>query len=148
MSPILLSLAITGGLILLGFVVGRSRERAHIADLDRREAATSSILVVDVKSVPPGATAASGTLVSGEVVVAADYFKAIAAALRNLVGGELRSFQTLLIRARREARLRMIEQAQELGSDTIINVRFEWSDVGPRGPSAEILCYGTALKSA
>ena len=145
MGPILLSLAVTVGLIVLGFIVGSARERSHLADLDRREAATSTMTVVDVGQVPPGMPVAGGKLVSGEVVIAADYFKSIAAALRNLIGGEVKTFQTMLSRARREARLRMLEDAKRQGSDLVINVRFEWSDVGPKGPSAEILCYGTAI---
>jgi uncharacterized protein YbjQ (UPF0145 family) len=140
-----LGLWITLGLILMGFVVGRIRERQHLAELDRREAATASITVVDIKTLPPGTDAAGGALVMGEVVIAADYFKTFAASLRTLVGGEVKAYQTMLSRARREAKLRMIEQAQQLGSDLVVNVRFEWSAVGPQLPSAEIFCYGTAI---
>lgn len=147
MVEVLTVLVVTGGLILLGFLVGRSRERRHFADLDRREAAAASVMVVDVKQPPPGLAVGGGALVMGEVVIAADYFKSFGAMLRNLLGGELKTYQTMLSRARREARLRMIEQAQTLGSELIVNVRFEWSDVGPRIASAEIFCYGTALTS-
>ena len=147
MVEVVTTLVVTGGLILLGFLVGRSRERRHLADLNRREAAAASVMVVDVKQPPPGAAVGGGALVMGEVVIAADYFKSFGAMLRNLLGGELKTYQTMLSRARREARLRMIEQAQALGSDLIVNVRFEWSDVGPRIASAEIFCYGTALTS-
>jgi uncharacterized protein YbjQ (UPF0145 family) len=144
----LIGLWFTLGLILLGFVVGRIREGRHLAELDRREAAAVSVTVVDIKTVPSGIPAASGTLVMGEVVVAADYFKTFAASLRTIIGGEVRSYQTMLSRARREARLRMVEQAQRLGSDLVVNVRFEWSAVGPALPSAEIFCYGTAVLPA
>jgi uncharacterized protein YbjQ (UPF0145 family) len=141
----LIGLWLTLGLILLGFVVGRFRERQHLEDLDRREAAVAAITVVDVKTLPPGVSTAGGALVIGEVVIAADYFKTFAAGLRAIIGGEVRSYQTMLSRARREAKLRMIEQAQRLGSDLVINVRMEWSAVGPTLPSAEIFCYGTAV---
>ena len=141
----LLGLWLTLGLILLGFAVGRLRERRHLSELDRREAAVASVVVVDVKTLPPGVDAAGGALVMGEVVIAADYFKTFAAGLRAIIGGEVRSYQTMLSRARREAKLRMIEQAQRLGSDLVVNVRMEWSAVGPQLPSAEIFCYGTAV---
>lgn len=144
----LVPLGITLGLILLGYIVGTARERRHLADLDRREAAAASVTVVDVKQLPPGLQAGAGALVSGEVVIATDYFKAVAAAIRNILGGEVKTYQTMLSRARREARLRMIEEAQQLGSELVINVRFEWSDVGPRSASAEIFCYGTAITAA
>ena len=144
----LLGLWITLGLILLGYVVGRIRERQHLTDLDQREAAVASVVVIDVKTLPPGVTAASGTLVMGEVVIAADYFKTFAASLRTIVGGEVKAYQTMLSRARREAKLRMIEEAQRLGSNLVVNVRLEWSAVGPQLPSAEIFCYGTAVLPA
>ena len=148
MGAWVLSLAFTAGLILLGYLVGRVRERNHLADLDRREAAASSVIVVDVKQLPSGVTAGAGSLVSGEVVIAADYFKSFVAGLRNIIGGEVKTYQTMLSRARREALLRMIEEAQAIGSELVINVRFEWSDVGPRSASAEIFCYGTAITAA
>lgn len=141
----LIGLAITIGLIVLGYFVGRVLENRHLAELDRREAATASIVVVDVKTLPAAMEAANGSLVMGEVVIASDYFKTFAASLRNIVGGEVKSYQTMLSRARREARLRMVEQARALGSELVVNVRFEWSAVGPQLPSAEIFCYGTAI---
>jgi uncharacterized protein YbjQ (UPF0145 family) len=147
MGGLLLSLAVTAGFILLGYLVGRAREAKHLADLDRREAAAAGVTVVDVKQIPPGFAAGGGRLVMGEVVIATDYFKSFMAMLRNIVGGELKSYQSLLSRARREARLRMIEEAQALGADLVVNVRFEWSNVGPKIVSTEIFCYGTAVTS-
>lgn len=141
----LIGLAITLGLITLGYFVGRILENRHLAELDQREAATASVVVVDVKTLPAGLEAAGGSLVMGEVVIASDYFKTFAASLRNIVGGEVKSYQTMLSRARREARLRMVEQARALGSELVVNVRLEWSAVGPQLPSAEIFCYGTAI---
>jgi uncharacterized protein YbjQ (UPF0145 family) len=141
----LIGLGFTLGLIALGYAVGRVLEGRHLAELDQREAAAASILVVDVKTLPPGIEAAGGALVMGEVVIASDYFKTFAASLRNIVGGEVKAYQSMLSRARREARLRMVEQARALGSELVVNVRFEWSEVGPRLPSAEIFCYGTAI---
>jgi uncharacterized protein YbjQ (UPF0145 family) len=145
---LLIGLSLTVGLILLGYFVGRVREAKHIADLDRREAEMASILVVDVKTLPAGFVAASGKLVGGEVVIAADYFKTFVAGLRNIIGGEVKTYQTMLSRARREARLRMLEEARAIGAEIVINVRFEWSDVGPSMPSSEIFCYGTAIVRA
>jgi len=72
--------------------------------------------VVDVKQTPAGA------------VIAADYFKSFVAGWRNLIGGEVKTCQTMLSRARSEARLRMVEEARGRGSNLIVNVRFEWSD--------------------
>jgi len=54
--------------------------------------------------------------VSGNVVIAMDYFKKIIANLKSLVGGSLDSYETMLERARREAIVRMLKQADELGA--------------------------------
>ncbi len=145
MTGLFISLAVPIGLLLLGFLVGRFRERRHLAELDQREAAAAAVTVIDVAQVPPGFVGGNGALVMGEVVIAADYFKSFLAGLRNLIGGEVKAYQTMLSRARREARLRMIGEAQALGAQLIVNARFEWSEVGPRVPSAEIFCYGTAV---
>lgn len=145
MPDLIIWLSFTVGLILLGYFVGRVREAQHLADLDRREAEMASMLVVDVKTLPPSVVASGGALVGGEVVIAADYFKTFVAGLRNIIGGEVKTYQTMLSRARREARLRMLEEARALGAEIVINVRFEWSDVGPSMPSSEIFCYGTAV---
>ena len=75
--------------------------------------------------------AVSGELVMGGVVLGSDRGKQVVAQLRSLLGGEVRSFQKILVRARREARLRMLEEARRIGADCVVNVRFETSDDDP-----------------
>lgn len=145
MIELALSAGITLGLIALGFFIGKARERGHFADLRAREAETADVVVVDVKTPPAGFAAGDGRLVMGEAVVAADYWKVFAAGIRNLFGGEIRSYSSMLERGRREARLRMVEQAKELGSGLVLNTRYVTSSVGPSLPSAEVFCYGTAV---
>lgn len=145
MTQLLIGLAFTIGLLVLGYAVGSMREHRHLAELDRREQDAAAIVAVDIATLPPGVHAAGGALVMGEVVIAADYFKSFVAGLRNLIGGEIKTYQTMLTRARREARLRMVEEARALGANLVVNVRYEWSEVGPTTPSAEIFCYGTAI---
>ena len=82
-------------------------------------------------------------------MVASDYFKTFAAGLRKIVGGELRTFDSLMVRARREACVRMLESARNLGATGVINVRFSTSNIGSMGrrPAAmvEMFAYGTAI---
>jgi len=137
-------------LLLLGFTVGGFVERAHFKRLDEREVALRYMLVTDLKNPPQGLSARSCGLVVGEVVIGSDYFKTVAAKLKSLFGGELRTFQTLLTRARREALLRMMECAKQMGANGVINVRFESSNIGAmRGKKAsamvEMYAYGTAV---
>ena len=67
----------------------------------------------------------------------------IAAGLKNIVGGELKGYTELLTESRREALKRMMAQAQELGANAIVNVRFTTSAV--TAGAAELYAYGTAV---
>jgi uncharacterized protein YbjQ (UPF0145 family) len=134
-------------LLLIGYVFGRMNEAKHFADLDKREAAMAHMVLSDLRSIPKEMT--SSKFVSGNVVVSVDYYKQVAAALRTLVGGEIKSYQTLLTRARREAVLRMVEQAEADGARFIANIRLETSSVFQNAQnigSLEVHAYGTALK--
>ena len=142
-------------LLFLGSVVGGGRERAHLADLDRRERAMSHMLVTDLRTfVGPMAATPQPKLLTGEAAIGADYMKSFLAGLRKLVGGEVRSFQTMLLRARREAVLRVVEAAAKEGYDAVYAVRLEPSDIGGNAtssqgmPMAVILAYGTACRRA
>ena len=89
----------------------------------------------------------------GEVVIATDYLKSFLAKWRNLFGGEVKSFQSLLIRARREACLRLLEEAYQNGYDAVCNIRFQTADVGGnstmrRVATVAIIASGTAYHAA
>jgi uncharacterized protein YbjQ (UPF0145 family) len=88
-------------------------------------------------------------LVNGNVVISVDYFKRFVAGLRNLVGGRVTPYETLIDRARREAILRMKEEAKACGAKMIVNVKYEMCSIykGRRNKigSVEALAYGTAF---
>ena len=91
----------------------------------------------------------SAYLVQGSAVISIDYFKRLLAGLRNLVGGRISAYESLLDRARREALLRMKESAPD--ASMIINVRLENAAIGMSAQqgnlgSVEVLAYGTAVK--
>lgn len=137
-------------LLGLGYGVGSYRERRHLASLAQREAAGGDVVVNNLKRISNPETATNATLVVGSAVIASDYFKTFASRLRSFIGGELHSYRSLMSRARREATLRMIDQARELGAGEIWNVRFGTMTVGAaigrRGaPMAEVYAYGTAV---
>lgn len=140
-------------LLILGFCVGSLVERAHFKRLAAREAALADMLVSDLRSLPPAWEAETFGLVTGEVVIASDYFKTFAASLRKLVGGELHTFESLMVRARREAVVRMLESAKSMGANYVANVRFATSNIGSMGrrrmaAMVEMYAYGTALRVA
>ncbi|OKY79103.1 MAG: putative selenium binding protein beta/alpha-propeller fold [Candidatus Methanohalarchaeum thermophilum] len=83
-------------------------------------------------------------LVRGNTIRARNVARDITQALRNLVGGELKAYTELMAEAREEAIDRMEKEAEKLGADAIVNVRFMTSMVASGG--AEILAYGTAVE--
>lgn len=144
----MVELIIAGFFLGLGFIVGSAREKAHFKYLDQREKELSGIFVSNLKTLPPNWKARNAQLVGGTAVIATDYFKTFAASLRNLFGGRMRSMETLVERARRQAVVRMLEEARAAGANAVWNVRLETSTIGnSKGkPSAiEVMAYGTAL---
>lgn len=135
-------------LLALGYGFGRMAERSHYKSIIARERRLNRIPAV-LSKIPPNDKRYRSQLVSGSVVISVDYFKRFVAGLRNLVGGRIRSYETLLDRARREAVLRMKAEAEALGAEYVFNVKFETAAIsqGRRNTigSVEVLAYGTAL---
>jgi uncharacterized protein YbjQ (UPF0145 family) len=83
-------------------------------------------------------------VVTGSTVRAKHIGRDIMASLKNIVGGELKGYTELLQEARQEAVERMVAQAQSVGANAIVNVRFATSSI-TQG-AAELFAYGTAVK--
>ena len=83
-------------------------------------------------------------VVKGNTVRVRNVGRDIAAGLKNIVGGEIRSYTEMTSQARDEAFNRMVNDAVKLGADAIINIRFTTSVV--MQGAAEMLAYGTAVK--
>ena len=83
-------------------------------------------------------------IVKGNTVRAKWFGKDFIAGLRNIVGGEVNEYTEMLTEAREEALKRMIAEAERLGADAVINVRFETSQLTQA--ASEILVYGTAVR--
>ncbi len=135
-------------LLALGYGFGRYIERRHYRSILQREKEYGDVLLTTARRPAPGLELEGGELVVGSVVVSVDYFKRFLAALRNLVGGRMTSYETLLDRGRREAVLRMKQHARDRGANMIFNVKLETSSISKDSGSAlgsvEIMAYGTA----
>lgn len=83
-------------------------------------------------------------LVAGNTVRSKNLVKDFGAGMKSIVGGELGSYQKMLAEARDIALQRMVQQAQEMGADAVVNVRFSSSAI-IQG-AAEIVASGTAVK--
>lgn len=137
--------------IVFTYLVGAFLERRHYASIRRREDAFGDYPVTTFQPLPEDWRVRDGQLVNGSVVISLDYFKRIIAGLRGLIGGRVKTYEPLLDRARREAVLRMLEQARDGGFDAVINVRLQTSRLanargdGNGTAGIEMLAFGTAV---
>jgi uncharacterized protein YbjQ (UPF0145 family) len=83
-------------------------------------------------------------VVSGSTVRAKHIGRDLMAGLKNIIGGELRGYTELLQEARNDALERMTQQAESLGANAIVNVRFSTSSIAQG--AAELFAYGTAVR--
>lgn len=127
--------------IILGLITGIYIESRHYADIERRERQFLQIpaIVGDILPLKDPDV----FLVGGSVVIAYDAFKGFVASLQNLIGGRHKSLETLVDRARREAVLRMKEEAQSGGAIGVAQVRIETIFIGG---GIEAFAYGTAYR--
>jgi uncharacterized protein YbjQ (UPF0145 family) len=97
-----------------------------------------------MESVPGKTIVEHFGLVSGSTVRAKHVGKDILAGLKNIIGGELTGYTELLQESRQQSTNRMITQAQQLGANAIVNVRYATSSVAQG--AAELYVYGTAVR--
>lgn len=143
-------LIIFGVLVIAGYLMGSWSEMRHYKSLKKREAAAIHTPAVTMgKSLASGDTWQEGRMVVGSAVISIDYFKRLLASLVNIFGGRVANYETLVDRARREALLRMREEAGDAAA--IVNVRVETSSIGNSANrrnaigSVEAMAFGTAL---
>jgi uncharacterized protein YbjQ (UPF0145 family) len=137
--------------LVLGFFVGRWTERRHLKRLEEAEHRLSSVRVSNVKTFPGGVKPGTSVrIVTGESVVATDAFKNYLAKWRNVFGGEVRSYNTLVDRARRQAVVNVLEQADRAGCNAVCNLRLNTSTIASSSKSrqgsgvVEVLATATA----
>lgn len=83
-------------------------------------------------------------LVKGSTVQTVNALRDIGAGLKTLVGGELKKYNEMMDKARQIATDRMVEEAQRLGADAVVGVRYATSAI--MQSAAEVMAYGTAVK--
>jgi len=83
-------------------------------------------------------------LVKGSIVFSKNIFRDIFAALKTLIGGEIKGYSEMMSEARQNATDRMVEEAKSIGADAIINVRYATSNI--MNTAAEVIAYGTAVR--
>ena len=83
-------------------------------------------------------------VVKGTIVQSKNFGKDFMAGMKTLVGGEIKGYTDMLVEARQIATKRMVDEAEQLGADAIVGVRYASSSV--MQGAAEVLAYGTAVK--
>ena len=101
------------------------------------------MLLLNIDHVP-GKEIEALSIVKGTVVQSKNFGKDFMAGMKTLVGGEITGYTEMLIEARQIATKRMVDEAEALGADAIVNVRYGSSSV--MQGAAEVIAYGTAVK--
>jgi len=132
---------------VIGWLIATWLERRHFKSMSEREIPLQGIKVTTAKRIsscePEGVT-----LLIGSVVVAHDYFRTLIIFFRRVIGGNIKPYEKLVERGRREALIRLKEEAELRGIDKVINVRFTTNSVAGRFLHAiEMVAYGTGIKS-
>ena len=101
------------------------------------------MLLLNIDYIPDKKVEALG-LVKGSVVQAKSFGKDFMSGMKNLVGGEVEAYTDLLIQARQIATKRMVDDAQAMGADAVLNIRYTSSSI--MQGAAEVTAYGTAVR--
>ena len=144
-----LLIAIT--LLVICYFTGKSVEKRHYKRIKERELLLiKKPYVTFQKNLLNKKEVANCELVASTVVIGCDYFKAFLAGLRNLFGGNVSAYESVLDRGRREAILRMREYALARRAHAIINTKIETVMLDPLGtkqnPKVCVTAYGTAIE--
>ena len=129
-------------LFSVGWGFGRHIEQKHLRELDEKEKQFAHIRIDTNRFVE---TTAKGQLVSSNVVISHDYFKYIIAQIQNFFGGRLTTYESVVERARREAIVRLKQQAENVGAKQIMGLRLSTTELGMQGGMVEVFAYGTAI---
>jgi uncharacterized protein YbjQ (UPF0145 family) len=134
-----------GGILLVLLTVGieQMKIKTSQAELPVDDVQTQVLLLNSVEIPGKEITEILG-LVQGHTIFAIWLGKDLSAIVRLVLGGELTEYTEMMGRARKVATRRMISQAEEMGADAIINLRYMTTSV--IGSAAELLAYGTAVK--
>ena len=133
--------------LALGWGTAFWLERRHFQDIEQRERKLAHIHITMTD--PKTNQAGMGAMHMGSAVVAHDLFRRLFIALKKVFGGNVRHYERLVERGRREAILRLKEQASASGASEIQNIRLQTTNIKSGGivRAVEVLAYGTSVAS-
>ncbi len=142
MDAIIFKIGIFVILFVIGWFFGRNTEQRHFKTLAENEQQLTHIKIDTNKF---ETSELQGQLIYSNVVISHDYFKYILASIHNFFGGRLSSYESVVERARREAIVRLKQQAKTLGATEIMGLRLSTTSLGMQGGMVEVFAYGTAI---
>ena len=149
---IVLNFGFPVALIVVAYFTGSLIERRHFRRIIKKENELRDILAFAIRRVPKDLTLSEPKLVCGSAVISVDYFKKFAAGLRGIIGGRIGTYESLYERARREAIVRMKDDARRHGGNIVLNVKLESARIyaggGRATVSVEAMAYGTAYSKS
>lgn len=101
------------------------------------------MIITNIETVPGKSIVSHLGMVSGNTVRSKHVGRDLMAGFKNIFGGELKGYTELLSESREEAVERMVKQAQAIGANAVVNVRFSTSSIA--AGAAELFAYGTAV---
>jgi len=131
---------------VLGWTIATLIERKHLKYLDEKERSLIKIKLNNTKELSQCDNEKSQFLI-GSAVIAHDYFRGFFIFIRKVIGGNISAYERILQRGRREALIRLKEQALQQGFNKVINVRFDSTKVANHITAVEVIAYGTAVKT-
>ncbi len=137
--------------LILCYITGNIIEKNHYKKIKARELKLyKSPCLTYGKSFSRSSKIKNAYLVSSSVVIGCDYFKSFLASLRNLFGGNVSAYESVLDRGRREALLRIREEAYKKRANAIVNTKIDTIMLDPLGtkqnPKVCVTAYGTAIE--
>ena len=143
-----MDLLIAIALLIICYFTGRSREKKHYKSIRERAVKLYKQPHINFsKNVNISQPVKNAQLVSASVVIGCDYFKVFLASLRNIFGGNVSAYESVLDRGRREAILRIRESAYRMKADLVMNIKIETVMLSEQTMSQVcITAYGTAVE--
>ncbi len=140
-------------ILLLGLYFWKRAERKHYTSIHQREETYKNIIVLSDTDLKQAKNNQSEWILIAEgTVVSIDAFKKLMAGFVNIFGGRMKSYESLVDRARREAILKVKQRAEESGCNVIANLRLETSSISKSTKNSvgavEAMAYATGLKVA
>ena len=118
-------------------------DRTAVSDYDEKNERMICMILVNTDYVAGKELEMQG-LVNGSTIQSKNIGRDLGAGLKSIVGGELKAYTEMMEEARKIALQRLVENAEKMGADAVVNIRYSTSAI--MAGAAEVMIYGTAVR--